>query len=648
MTPAPHLLDLLRHRMSEQPGAGALQSPHGIRLSYGDLAAIAEALSRCLAEAGLDGRPRVALALGDPFSMAAMLVGGLLGSTVVPLGATAPVGELQRAVQDTRCHALLVDDASAPALTTWAEANGLALLTASDVGAESASPAGQARIRLSVQRSASTVVGRAVPPRSEADDLDPVVLVLRTSGSTAQPKRVALTATRLGASAMNVARHLQLSPQDLSLNVMPLHHSHGIVGVLLSSMVAGAAVAYRTRFDAADLVSAAASLQPTWISATPTIHQALLAHLNANPAPAAWSRLRFARSTSGPMPAAVIEPLQAAYGAPLVESFGMTEWSQIASNGLAADDRRVGTVGRATGVALALLGPSGEILAGAAALATARAGELLIRGTGVCSGYEDDPQATAAATYDGWFRTGDLARLDADGFLTITGRLKEVVNRGGEKVSPREVEEALLTHPAVQDAGAFGVPHPTLGEDLLAAVVLKAGAQATPSGLREHLFQTIAEERVPTEVHLLDALPRGDTGKLARARLTEWTLTQPPAAPADAAPPPEASETELALCGIFGEILKRESVLPGDNFFRLGGDSLTGIRAVVKINQTFGIRVRPAALFRFPTAKALAPEVERLMPAVDLAELERQIASLSDEEVARTLAAQQRGGAAPT
>ena len=638
MTSNPGLLDLLSHQMLTRPAGRALVTPQGDVLDFGSLQRLSQQVGVALCESGLEGRTRLAVALDEPFAQAACIVAAMPRAAVVPLSAAAPPGERQRAVLETRCSALLVDEAAGAALAPWALAHGMALLGACE------EPSRPGSLALRVITAAGASFPRDQASATPGGEADPVVLMLRTSGTTARPKLVPLTSAALGASALNVARQLELVPGDLSLNVMPMHHSHGIVGVLLSSMSAGASVAYLSRFDPARFFEAMHHHKPSWFSATPALHHALLDWRQSHPDVQTLPPLRFVRSTSAPMPVPMIERLEKAYGAPVVESFGMTEWSQIASNGIAGEQRRAGTVGRATGVAIALRDATGRIVDGASTEARSVSGELLIRGEGVSGVYEDDPQATSQAWCDGWFRTGDLARVDSHGFISITGRLKETVNRGGEKISPREIEDALLDHPAVRDAAAFGVPHPSLGEDLLAAVVLRPGHEATPAQLRDHLFIRMAEDRVPTEIRLVDALPRSETGKLARDRLTAFVLATPAAGSA-----PDRSRTmsdsQQRLCSLFADVLGRDAVAPDENFFRLGGDSLTGMRAVVRINQAFGIRLRPAALFRYPTVESLEGEVLRLMPPPPPADdLEGEFANLSDEEVARLLEAEERAG----
>ncbi len=257
-------------------------------------------------------------------------------------------------------------------------------------------------------------------------------------------------------------------------------------------------------------------MNPTWYSAVPTMHQAILARAARNPDAVRHHALRFIRSSSASLPPVVMAEMESTFGVPVVESYGMTEAAhQMASNPLPPGVRKPGSVGLAAGPEIALLGPEGD------QLTPNTVGEVVIRGPNVTSGYLERPDANAEAFADGWFRTGDLGYLDDDGYLFLVGRIKEIVNRGGEKISPREVDEALLAHPDVVQAVAFAVPHPRLGEDLAAAVVAAEGATPAPEELRRFVAERVAAFKVPRTVLVVDEIPKGPTGKLQRIGLAQ-------------------------------------------------------------------------------------------------------------------------------
>ncbi len=340
-------------------------------------------------------------------------------------------------------------------------------------------------------------------------------LVLHTSGTTARPKIVPLSQANICASARNIARTLELGPDDACLNIMPLFHIHGLMAAVLSSMAAGASVVCTPGFDALRFYRWLDDERPSWYTAVPTMHQAILARAERNADTIARARLRFLRSSSSSMPGPVMRQLEDVFSAPLVEAYGMTEAShQMCSNPLAGP-RKPGSVGMAAGPEVAVMSDDGTLLP------PGEIGEVVIRGPNVTAGYEANAEANAKAFTDGWFRTGDQGAFDADGFLSLTGRLKELINRGGEKVSPLEVDGVLSGHPAVAQALCFAIPHPKLGEEVGAAVVLRDGMACGERELRDFAAQHLADFKVPRKVVFLAEIPKGATGKLMRIGLAE-------------------------------------------------------------------------------------------------------------------------------
>jgi len=357
----------------------------------------------------------------------------------------------------------------------------------------------------------SAPAASAAPALAQPDD---VAMILHTSGTTSRPKRVPIRHRNLAASAHNIGLTYGLGPADRTLCVMPLFHIHGIVASLLSTLASGGTLICPPGFDGLKFWGWVEQFKPSWYSAVPTMHQLLLARAERNAALIAANPFRFIRSSSAPLPPVVMERLEAAFNAPVLESYGMTEAShQMASNPLPPARRKPGSVGLGVGVDVAIMDESGALLP------QGQKGEVVVRGANLVDGYENNPEANAAAFTNGWFRTGDQGYLDEDGYLCLTGRIKELINRGGEKISPLEIDDALLRHPAVAEALAFAVPHPTLGEEVHAAVVLRS--QVGERELREHCAQTLAEFKVPRRIHLLDALPRGATGKLQRISMAK-------------------------------------------------------------------------------------------------------------------------------
>jgi acyl-CoA synthetase (AMP-forming)/AMP-acid ligase II len=339
-------------------------------------------------------------------------------------------------------------------------------------------------------------------------------MVLHTSGTTSRPKIVPLSQANLAASARHIATTLRFSPQDRGLNIMPLFHIHGLIAGVLAPLGAGSQVFCTPGFNALKFFAWMDEAKPTWYTAVPTMHQAILSRAAKNADVIARHPLRFLRSSSSSMPPQVIRELEQVFGAPLIEAYGMTEAThQMASNPLPPQARKPGTVGRAAGPEIAIMAEDGTLLP------RGDSGEIVIRGPNVTAGYESNPTANAEAFTNGWFRTGDQGVMDAEGYITITGRLKEIINRGGEKVSPREVDEILMDHPAVGQVVCFGIPHAKLGEEVAACVVLRDGAQATERELQEFVARRAADFKVPKKILFMAEIPKGATGKLQRIGL---------------------------------------------------------------------------------------------------------------------------------
>ena len=324
-----------------------------------------------------------------------------------------------------------------------------------------------------------------------------------------------LTHGNLMASIANIAATYQLTPRDRSLIVMPLFHVHGLIGATLSTLHTGGAVVIPAKFSAGAFWQVASRYDVTWYSAVPTIHQILLGRADQDNAPRGG--LRFIRSCSSALAPAVFHQMEERFGAPVLEAYGMTEAAhQMASNPLPPGPRKPGFVGKGTGVGIVILDDQGQVLP------AGKQGEVSIRGNNVTHGYLNNPDANKTSFSNGYFRTGDQGVLDENGYLMLTGRLKELINRGGEKISPLEVDAALLEHPAVAEAVSFAAPDAKYGEEVHAAVVLKG--TATPAEIQAHCQKRLADFKVPKVIHITTAVPRTATGKIQRRHVAAHFL----------------------------------------------------------------------------------------------------------------------------
>jgi len=490
-----------------EAGSPAIGAPGRRDLDYAGLRAHVDRTVAGLNELGLGRGDRVAIVLPNGPEMACAFVSIAAGATTAPLNPGYRKAEYDFYLEDLGAKALILEAGAESEALDSARGLGIPVIRASV-------PDGSEAGKFELASDAGSVRGTA--SATGAAGADDVALVLHTSGTTSRPKIVPLLHRNVCASAENIRTTLLLTAGDRCLNVMPLFHIHGLMAPVLSSLSAGAMVACTEGFNALKFFSWLDEVRPTWYSAVPTMHQAILARAGRNAAVVAKSRLRFIRSSSASLPPQVLRELEETFHAPVVEAYAMTEAShQMTCNPLPPRVRKPGTVGPAAGPEVSVMDDEGHLLG------TGQVGEVVIRGANVTPGYESNPEANAKAFTNGWFRTGDQGVMDEDGYVRLTGRLKEIINRGGEKISPLEVDEVLMDHPAVQQVVTFGVPHAKLGEEVAAAVVLRDGMEATPNEIRDFAAERLADFKVPRRILVMDEIPKGPTGKLRRIGLAE-------------------------------------------------------------------------------------------------------------------------------
>jgi acyl-CoA synthetase (AMP-forming)/AMP-acid ligase II len=469
-----------------------------IRVTYASLAMQVQAVADQLAASGIGRGQRVGLALPNGLPTIVSLLAASVAGTAAPLNPAYREEEFRFYLEDTDARVLIVPPEGADAAR--AAAAGRAMVVTADMD-----DAGVVRL--------GGVTGPATTAGAPA--IGDTALVLHTSGSTGRPKRVPLSHANLTISAANIAATYALTPDDVSLCVMPLFHVHGLVASALATLRTGGTVVVPSKFNPLSFWRTVRDTHATWYSAVPTIHQMLLGRVSAgSPRPAGAEQLRFIRSCSASLSPQAMRDLEAAFGAPVLEAYGMTEAShQMASNPLPPGVRQPGSVGPGTGVRISIMDGAGRHLA------PGERGEVVIQGPNVITGYENNPEANATSFTDGWFRTGDQGFIDERGYLTLVGRLKELINRGGEKISPREIDDVLLAHPKVAEAVCFGMPHPAWGEEVAAAVVLKEAA--SEAELVAYCKSHMADFKCPKQIHITETIPRTATGKIQRRVVAE-------------------------------------------------------------------------------------------------------------------------------
>jgi len=479
-------------------GHPALIVPDGPTLTYGRLRELTAEVATALAGVGVRPGDRMATVYPNgPEAVIVFLATSLIGVSC-PLNPAYKEDEFRFYLEDTGARFLLVPPGEAAAARQSLPAGGKLIEIEIDAGG---------RLKIG-DRNGASHAGSLDSAKAES-----TALVLHTSGTTSRPKRVPLRHRNLLASAENIVRSYELTPDDVSLCIMPLFHVHGLVASALATFASGGSVVVPRRYGPLGFRPLMEATRPTWFSASPTPHQLILSRIQDR-RPPGCERLRFVRSCSAALAPPQMELMEDRFGVPVLEAYGMTEAShQMASNPLPPDRRLPGSVGRGTGVEIAILDDAGDELAAGAS------GEVGVRGPNVIDGYENNPQANASSFTRGWFRTGDLGMLDADGYLRLLSRIKELINRGGEKIAPREIDEVLEAHPAVKEAVSFGVPHPTWGEEVAAAVVLNQ--PVTEKELLAFARARLADFKVPRHLHIVDSIPKTPTGKIQRRFVAE-------------------------------------------------------------------------------------------------------------------------------
>jgi acyl-CoA synthetase (AMP-forming)/AMP-acid ligase II/acyl carrier protein len=614
----PTIYELLSARAEHAPESVAIRAPGRSDLTYRGLLGQVDEVKRALHARGVQARDRVAIVLPNGPEMAVTFLGVAASAICAPLNPAYSENEFEFYLTDLKPKALIVQSGmNSPAIAV-AEEHGIPVIE--------------------LLPKAETAAGIfALSDNQQQPTLDSIfpqagniALILHTSGTTSRPKMVPLTQANLLASAGNIAAALRLSEADRCLNVMPLFHIHGLVGALLSSVMAGASVICASGLDSEQFFPWLEAFRPTWYTAVPTIHRAVLSLAQAEPTALSNHSLRFIRSSSAALPARVMQGLEETFKVPVIESYGMTEAAhQMASNPLPPGQRKVGSVGLAAGSEVSIMNEAGNLLS------TGEIGEIVISGANVMHGYDNNCDANVTAFTQGWFRTGDQGYLDVDGYLFITGRLKEIINRGGEKISPREVDEVILQHPAVAEAISFAIPHETLGEDIAAAVVLREHAAVTERELQRFVAAHLAQFKIPRRVLFVDEIPKSATGKPQRIGLAEKLGPVLSKVISDEFLAPR-TQLQKTLAAIWSEVLGVECIAIQDNFFNLGGDSIRATQVISRIRTFFNYDIPLRTLFEAPTVEDLATMIikqqARLVSETEMARLLDDVEAMSSED----------------
>lgn len=592
-----NLIDLITSHEQYDLRSEAILAPGEAGLGWSELLRFINDTTGRLASLGIERGKRVALVLPNgPCAATAFLAISNM-ATAAPLNPGYSSGEFEFYLSDLHADAVVLEGEM---ITPARQAAGKLGIPVIELRKPEQAPAGI----FTLEGDSSRTVSREL---SREED---VALVLHTSGTTSRPKIVPLTHGNLRASALNISHSLGLTPADRCLNIMPLFHVHGLMAAVVSSLAAGGSVICTGGLNPDEMLHWLTDLAPTWLTAVPTMLHTILAKVNQNPVFVSKMELRFIRACSSALPPEIAGKLEQVFHIPVLEAYGMTEAShQISVNPQPPAVRKFGSVGKSYGDEVVILDEKGEMLP------ANTPGEISIRGPNVMGGYESNPDANQAAYSNGWLRTGDLGMIDEDGYIFITGRGKEMINRGGEKISPREIDEVLLQHQAVSQAVAFAIPHPSLGEDIAAAVVLNPSAVVTPQELISFSGEKLVYFKVPRKILILQDIPKGPTGKIQRIGLADLLRQELEQVvqeiPADIILP--ATGTEMNVLNVWKEVLATDHIGCQDDFLEVGGDSIKAIQILTRLNEMFTIHLTVRDIFDLFNVKLLSEKIDLLI-----------------------------------
>ncbi|MGY4478412.1 AMP-binding protein [Bradyrhizobium sp. USDA 3364] len=570
------------------PHQPAIVSSTFAPLTYQDLEHQLEAFRLRLRSAGFDCKARIGVLMPSGPEAVLAIAAIACCSIAVPLDPRLSPAEIEQRLDMLRLSALLVPQGCASEARKVAERIGLTVIEALPIGHD----------RLGFDIAAQH---RSSPALDDEPDPDSPAFILQTSGTTAQPKLIPFSHSNMRAAASRLQAWFGLTPRDRCLSVSPPFYSHGLKVTVFTPLLTGGSIAVPANGSVIALDEWFDALRPTWYSASPTLHTAVLSKAESSENAQVAHTLRFVVSGGAPLPSDVQTGLECVLGVPVLEHYGSSEAAQIAANLAPPGANRPGTCGRPWPDTVVIAAEDGS------SVQAGERGEIWVRGPTVIAGYLGAPELNQAAFTEGWFRTGDIGSFDEDGFLRLHGRLGELINRGGDKISPAEIEAALLRHPALAEAAIFAIPHPRLGEDIAAAIVLRPGAQTTPAALRQFLQRELAWFKIPRLIVILDKLPKGITGKIQRRRLREL-LDVPSGQEAPArllASGSSSPDLEAELLTVCRRLLKSDTMTVDDDFFASGGDSLLAMEMLIELELLLGRRVPETILLEAGTIRCL-------------------------------------------
>lgn len=580
-------IEFIADYKQKTPDAIAILSPQKQPITYDRLFQHLVKTTSSLRQLGITKTDRVALVMsnGPEMATAFLAIGSV--AVCVPMNSKSSLCEFKTYLSAVKAKAIVIADGMSTEATKAAMELEIEIITVKCEGDE----AGIFDV-INAPSNCQKVVEYSKP--------EDVALILFTSGTTGKPKIVPLTHSNIYSCTKNIVSSLMLSAQDRCLNVMPLFHSGGLVMSLLSTLFAGGSIICTNGLVASQFFGWLSELSPTWYSAVPTTHQVVLQQWEHMGLPAVVHSLRFIRCGSAALPPLLAQKIESALQVPIIEGYGSSEAvSQIAVNPLPPGQRKLGSAGKPAGCNVEIMDEFGNLLP------VGVSGEIVIQGASVFSGYENDATANVKSFYNGWFRTGDHGYIDSDGYLYIKGRFKEIINCGGAKISPREIEEVLMSHPSVKEVVAFAFPHLSLGEVVAVAIVTKGEKIISEDAVQRYVSKHVIYYKVPHKVVFVDNIPKEATGKINRIGMAEKLGITVNTVNDKTSKTPACDELELKMMDIWRKILKKSDIGSKESFFNIGGDSLTATFMSVHIEEVLGKYVPVSLIYEHDTIEKL-------------------------------------------
>ena len=593
------MCDVVRRHARESPDAPVFLAEGREPLTYAGLADLMTRFSRALNGIGFGRGDRIAIVHPGGPNMASAMTCVWNCATAVPMNPAFTLSEFALQMRDLGVHAVAIDAGMDTPARDAAKQQGLPILDLKQA---------DERIAGLIEIAGNPGGEAARPGRTEADDY---AHILATSGTTSHSKVVPVRHRHLVARVTFGSSLLRMTPEDRCLTLMPLFHGGGISAPFCETLYAGASLLHMPAFSADLFFRLLATLQPSWYAGGPTYHHAIRAQAPKYRDAIAGAQLRFIRNGTGHLDAGIAEDLERLFNAPVIDNYSTTETGRICGRPEPPAPHKRGTVGISSGGEIAIMDPDGRHLP------VGERGEVIVRGPHVFDGYENDPAANEAAFIGDWYRTGDEGVFDDDGFLTITGRIKDIISRGGEKIAPSEIDDALLRLAGVSEVATFPVPHATLGQEVAAAVVPEHGVDLSGEIVTEFLRGKLAPFKIPRRFVFVEEIPKSSAGKVQRRLLAEsfgLVSGKPSLQSTSGEDDRSATPLEAKLQTIWAETLNIDQVGLNDDFFMLGGDSLQAVELFLRIEKELGRKLPRAVLFEAATVADMARRIEDVTP----------------------------------